>query len=185
MSCRVHLSRPCRMSSVTVSCSHSGICFFFFFRATFWLAVHFSLSHVFTAGGRGIFYLRLTWHFHWAPPSNGSLNGLTQDSVNSVNLASQSRFFFPQRGTRAQRSGYRLSDKIIPLPEHLFLMCCAGGMRHRWIFMAVQKACMYHSDFHPCHQAMQMTSSHLHIWPRGPSSSLINDAKRMFFFPEN
>ncbi len=70
--------------------------------------------------------------------------------------------------------------KSFPPPAHLFLMCCVGGILNKWIFMDVQKAYMYHSDFHPCHQAMQITSSHLHA---ARSFSLINDAGKMFFLP--
>lgn len=37
-------------------------------------------------------------------------------------------------------------------------------------------AYMHHSDFHPCHQAMQIASSHLHM----ADAELINGTVKMF-----
>lgn len=101
--------------------------------------------------------------------------------LNSMNLKSLSRFSMVRGCSWMLDVTHGFSDKIIFHPAHLFLMCCVGGALNTWIFMDVQQAYMYHSDFHPCHQAMQITPSHLHA---APSYSLINDAEKMFFFSQ-
>lgn len=60
--------------------------------------------------------------------------------------------------------------------HHLFLMRRVGGMQKGWIFMNLQKAYMYRSDFHPCHQAMQIASSRLRV----ADAALINGTVKRF-----
>lgn len=118
-------------------------------------------------GGPGIFHTRLTWHFCLALLSNACVKPAYTETLNSMNLKSLSTFSMVE-DCSWMLDGF--SDKIIIQPAHLFLMCCVGGAQNKWIFMNVRKAYMYHSDFHPCHQAMQITSSHLHTATQPPLS---------------
>lgn len=123
------------------------------------------LGFVFHSRGPDILHLSLTWHLCGALLSSIRVNQLNTESLNSVN------------GNPASFSQLQLNPDSVPwtLWCHraplLFQLLCAGG----WIFMNVQKAHMHHSDFHPCHQAMQMKPSSC-----SPSLSSINDAGKMF-----
>lgn len=148
-------SGVCRLSDKVHVCAESfkESCFFFF--SFFSQQGSLYLSH------------QSYMTFCWAPLSNGCVNRLT-----------------PRRWTRwtinrrAHSPRRRITDECgrFIIFHHLFLMRRVGGTRMEWIFMNLQRAYMYHSDFHPCHQAMQIASSHL----RMADAALINGTVKMF-----
>ncbi len=166
--------------SLLPSQSHSGICLFTD-RESYSMLVCSESFRVSCFSSRGSWYLYMTFLF--SPFIKWLCKPAYIKTLNSVNLKSLSTFSMVEGCSWMLYVTRGFSDKIIFHPAHLFLMCRVGGVLNTWIFMNVRKAYMYHSDFHPCHQAMQITSSHLHTTIQSPLSPLINDAEKMFFLP--